>query len=91
MLLKSLRLIFDTLKEVNPRIITCTVSGFGEDGPDFQRPAFDQIAQALGGGMSITGKNKEDPLRAGIPIGDLGGGMFAVMGIQAALNRKRKI
>ena len=70
---------------MNPRIITCTVSGFGEDGPDFQRPAFDQIAQALGGGMSITGKNKEEPVRAGIPIGDLGGGMFAVMGIQAAL------
>ena len=53
--------------------------------PNFQRPAFDQIAQALGGGMSITGKNKEEPVRAGIPIGDLGGGMFAVMGIQAAL------
>ena len=70
---------------MNPRIITCTVSGFGEDGLDFQRPAFDQIAQALGGGMSITGKNKEEPVRAGIPIGDLGGGMFAVMGIQAAL------
>lgn len=87
---KKLNIDFDTLKEVNPRIITCTVSGFGEDGPDFQRPAFDQIAQALGGGMSITGKNKEDPLRAGIPIGDLGGGMFAVMGIQAALIAREK-
>ena len=87
---KKLKIDFDTLKEVNPRIITCTVSGFGEDGPDFQRPAFDQIAQALGGGMSITGKNKEDPLRAGIPIGDLGGGMFAVMGIQAALIAREK-
>ena len=82
---KKLNIDYAALEKVNPKIITCTVSGFGEDGPDFQRPAFDQIAQALGGGMSITGKNKEEPVRAGIPIGDLGGGMFAVMGIQAAL------
>ena len=61
------------------------MSGFGETGPNFQRPAFDQIAQALGGGMSITGLSAKDPMRAGIPIGDLGGGMFAVMGIQAAI------
>ena len=82
---KKLKIDFDTLRKINPRIITCTVSGFGESGPNFQRPAFDQIAQALGGGMSITGLSAQEPMRAGIPIGDLGGGMFAVMGIQAAL------
>ena len=82
---KKLKIDFDTLQKKNPRIITCTVSGFGESGPNFQRPAFDQIAQALGGGMSITGLSAQEPMRAGIPIGDLGGGMFAVMGIQAAL------
>jgi len=82
---KKLKIDFETLKTINPKIITCTVSGFGETGPDFQRPAFDQIAQALGGGMSITGLSAQDPMRAGIPIGDLGGGMFAVMGIQAAI------
>ena len=82
---KKLKIDFETLKTINPMIITCTVSGFGETGPDFQRPAFDQIAQALGGGMSITGLSAQDPIRAGIPIGDLGGGMFAVMGIQAAI------
>ena len=82
---KKLKIDFDTLRKINPRIITCTVSGFGETGPNFQRPAFDQIAQALGGGMSITGLSAQEPMRAGIPIGDLGGGMFAVMGIQAAL------
>lgn len=82
---KKLKIDFDTLKTINPKIITCTVSGFGETGPNFQRPAFDQIAQALGGGMSITGLSAQDPMRAGIPIGDLGGGMFAVMGIQAAI------
>ena len=81
----KLKIDFDTLQKINPRIITCTVSGFGESGPNFQRPAFDQIAQALGGGMSITGLSAQEPMRAGIPIGDLGGGMFAVMGIQAAL------
>jgi len=76
---------FDTLSAVNPRIITCTVTGFGSDGPNPKRPAFDQVAQAMGGGMSITGPNPENQVRAGIPIGDLGGGMFAVMGILSAL------
>ncbi|CAI8272112.1 MAG: Acetyl-CoA:oxalate CoA-transferase [SAR92 bacterium MED-G29] len=74
-----------SLAEVNPRIITCTVSGFGSDGPGSKRPAFDQVAQAMGGGMSITGPDPQHMVRAGIPIGDLGGGMFGVMGILAAL------
>lgn len=73
------------LEKVNPRIISCSVSGFGESGPAFERPAFDQIVQGLGGGMSITGEGPGRAVRAGIPIGDLAGGMFAVMGIQAAL------
>ena len=74
-----------SLAEVNPRIITCTVSGFGSAGPGSKRPAFDQVAQAMGGGMSITGPDPQHMVRAGIPIGDLGGGMFGVMGILAAL------
>jgi CoA:oxalate CoA-transferase len=81
----KLKIDFKELQKINPKIITCTVSGFGESGPNYQRPAFDQIAQALGGGMSITGFSASEPMRAGIPIGDLGGGMFAVMGIQAAI------
>ena len=76
---------YDTLAQINPRIITCTVTGFGSDGPNPKRPAFDQVAQAMGGGMSITGPDADNQVRAGIPIGDLGGGMFAVMGILAAL------
>jgi crotonobetainyl-CoA:carnitine CoA-transferase CaiB-like acyl-CoA transferase len=76
---------YATLKEINPRIITCTVTGFGSDGPNAGRPAFDQVAQAFGGGMSITGTDPAHPVRSGIPIGDLGGGMFSVMGILAAL------
>lgn len=82
---KKLEIDFEHLTKINPKIITCTVTGFGETGPNYKRPAFDQIAQALGGGMSITGLSKDNPIRAGIPVGDLSSGMFAVMGIQAAL------
>ena len=76
---------YASLARVNPRIIACTVTGFGGSGPGSKRPAFDQVAQATGGGMSITGEDASHPVRAGIPIGDLGGGMFGVMGVLAAL------
>lgn len=85
-----LGLDYATLSAVNPRIITCTVTGYGEDGPGAARPAFDQVAQAAGGGMSITGPDREHPVRAGIPIGDLGGGMFGVMGVLAALYERER-
>jgi crotonobetainyl-CoA:carnitine CoA-transferase CaiB-like acyl-CoA transferase len=81
---------FEALSAVNPGIITCTITGFGSDGPQSKRPAFDQVAQATGGGMSITGSDPEHPVRAGIPIGDLGGGMFGVMGVLAALYEREK-
>lgn len=81
---------FDSLSKINPRIITCTVTGFGSEGPGSDRPAFDQVAQAAGGGMSITGQDPEHPVRSGIPIGDLGGGMFAVMGLLAALYERER-
>lgn len=76
------------LSGINERIITCSISGFGQDGPNYLRPAFDQVVQGIGGGMSITGENAERPMRSGIPIGDLGGGMFAVMGVLAALQAR---
>ena len=87
---ERLKIDFATLSAINPRIITCTVSGFGSDGPNYQRPAFDQVAQATGGGMSITGTDAAHPVRAGIPIGDLGGGMFGVMGLLAALYERER-
>jgi len=87
---ERLRIDYETLKDVNPRIVTCTVTGFGSDGPKPMRPAFDQVAQATGGGMSITGTDPDHPVRSGIPIGDLGGGMFAVMGILAALMERAR-
>ena len=81
---------YDDLAKINPKIIACSVSGFGSNGPNFQRPAFDQVVQALGGGMSITGSDESHQTRAGIPIGDLGGGMFGAMGIMAALYEREK-
>lgn len=74
-----------TLAAINPRIISCSVTGFGETGPEPDRPAFDQVVQGMGGGMSITGFAGSEPVRSGIPIGDLGGGIFGAMGVLAAL------
>jgi crotonobetainyl-CoA:carnitine CoA-transferase CaiB-like acyl-CoA transferase len=79
-----------SLAAVNPRIVTCSVTGFGETGPHTQRPAFDQVVQAMGGGMSITGTPETGPTRSGIPIGDLGGGMFGAMGVLAALVERER-
>ncbi len=81
----KLKIDYDHLNAINPRIITCSITGFGENGPGASRPAFDQVAQAYGGGMSITGENADHPMRAGIPIGDLGGGMFGIMGVMSAI------
>jgi crotonobetainyl-CoA:carnitine CoA-transferase CaiB-like acyl-CoA transferase len=86
---KRLGIDYEQLKIHNPHIITCSITGFGETGPDRDRAAFDLVAQGIGGGMSITGEAGAPPLRAGIPIGDLGGGMFASIGILAALNARQ--
>ena len=75
---------YPKLREINPKIISCSISGFGETGPHKNHVSFDIVAQATGGGMSITGHG-ESPLRSGIPIGDLGGGLMAAIGIQSAL------
>jgi crotonobetainyl-CoA:carnitine CoA-transferase CaiB-like acyl-CoA transferase len=82
---KKLKIDFDSLKHVNPRIITCSITGFGETGPHSSRPAYDQIVQAYSGGMSVTGPDAATPTRAGIPIGDLGSGLYSVIGILSAL------
>ena len=83
--LAKLKIDFEHLSKINPRIITCTVTGFGETGPGKDRVAFDMVAQAMGGGMSITGQPDNPPTRAGIPIGDLGGGLMGVVGVLGAL------
>ena len=85
---KRLKIDYPTLSAINPRIITCTISGFGETGPFPDRPAFDLVAQGMGGGMSLTGHADDEPLRAGIPIGDLAGGLFGALGILSALQAR---
>ncbi len=82
---KRLGIDHATLSAINPRIVTCSISGFGETGPHTDMPAFDQVVQGMGGGMSITGFPDSPPVRSGIPIGDLGGGAFGAMGVMAAL------
>jgi crotonobetainyl-CoA:carnitine CoA-transferase CaiB-like acyl-CoA transferase len=73
------------LSKVNPRLIYASISGFGQDGPYRERPGFDQIAQGMGGLMSITGEPGRGPMRVGIPIADLSGGLFCALGILVAL------
>jgi formyl-CoA transferase len=76
---------YDSLAKVNPRLVYASISGFGQDGPYAKRPGFDQIAQGMGGLMSITGLPGQGPVRVGIPIADLCAGLFAAQGIMVAL------
>ncbi len=81
---------YEALRAVNPRIILASISGFGQDGPYAGRPGFDQIAQGMGGLMSITGAPGAGPMRVGIPVADLTAGLFAAMGILTALVEREK-
>jgi crotonobetainyl-CoA:carnitine CoA-transferase CaiB-like acyl-CoA transferase len=76
---------YASLRKINPRIVYASISGFGQDGPYADRPGFDQIAQGMGGLMSITGLPGQGPVRVGIPIADLTAGLFCALGIMAAL------
>ncbi|MBI5471105.1 MAG: CoA transferase [Ignavibacteriae bacterium] len=76
---------YDVLKNVNPRIIYCGISGFGKTGPDAMKPAYDQIIQGLSGEMAINGDERLNPLRAGFPVCDTVGGLNAAFAIMAAL------
>ena len=76
---------YEDLKKINKRIVLGSISGFGQDGPYRDRPGFDQIAQGMGGLMSITGEPGRGPMRVGIPVADLTAGLFCAMGILTAL------
>jgi formyl-CoA transferase len=76
---------YDSLSAINPGLVYASISGFGQDGPYRGRPGFDQIAQGMGGLMSITGLPGQGPVRVGIPIADLCAGLFAAHGIMVAL------
>jgi len=80
-----LKIDYESLKAINPRLVYGSISGFGQDGPYRDRPGFDQIAQGMGGLMSITGLPGQGPVRVGIPVADLTAGIFCAMGILVAL------
>jgi crotonobetainyl-CoA:carnitine CoA-transferase CaiB-like acyl-CoA transferase len=87
---KRLGIDYKTLAKINPRLVYASISGFGQNGPYANRPGFDQIAQGMGGLMSITGLPGQGPVRAGIPIADLTAGLFAALGILVALLEREK-
>ncbi len=87
---KRLGIDYKALRKVNPKIILASISGFGQDGPYAGRPGFDQIAQGMGGLMSVTGIPGQGPVRVGIPIADLTAGLFCSIGILVALLEREK-
>jgi crotonobetainyl-CoA:carnitine CoA-transferase CaiB-like acyl-CoA transferase len=87
---RRLGIDYKALSKINPKIVYASISGFGQDGPYANRPGFDQIAQGMGGLMSITGLPGNGPVRVGIPIADLTAGLFAATGILVALLEREK-
>ena len=83
--LDRLGLGYELLKEINPTIIACSLSAFGQEGPYRERPGFDGIVQAMGGGMSVTGNEGQPPVFMGFPVGDMVGGYAAALSIASAL------
>ena len=88
--MKAIGLDYETLAQRNPRIITCSISGFGSSGPLRDFPGFDQIAQGMSGLMSVTGTVESGPTRVGIAICDLLGGIFSAQGILLALEARHR-
>ena len=80
-----LQIDYESVKKINPGIVYASISGFGQDGPKGHLPGFDQIAQGMGGLMSITGLPGQGPVRAGIPVADLSAGLYTAIGILVAL------
>ncbi|MGO4173440.1 CaiB/BaiF CoA transferase family protein [Bosea sp. TAF32] len=83
--MKRLGLAYEDLSQINPRLVYCAISGFGQTGPWAGRPAYDQIVQGLSGVMSVTGDEESAPLRTGFPISDTISGLTAAFAISAAL------
>jgi formyl-CoA transferase len=81
---------YETLSRINPRLVYGSISGFGQTGPYRDRPGYDQIAQGLGGLMSVTGLPGQGPVRAGIPVADLTAGLFLAQGILVALLERER-
>ncbi len=82
--IEKLGVDYNTVNKINPQIISCSITGFGSSGPYRERRSFDLVAQAMSGAMSVTGEPGRPPVRCGISIADMAGGMYAAMGIMAA-------
>ena len=89
LVMSRLELDYEILKQENPNLIYCAITGFGQDGPLSQNPAYDQIVQGLSGVMTITGDAENNPFRVGYPIADTIGGLTAAMAVSAALNNPK--
>ena len=89
LVMSRLELDYEILKQENPNLIYCAITGFGQDGPLSQNPAYDQIVQGLSGVMTITGDTENNPFRVGYPIADTIGGLTAAMAVSAALNNPK--
>ena len=87
---KRLGIDYKALSKINPKLVYASISGFGQDGPYANRPGFDQIAQGMGGLMSVTGLPGQGPMRVGIPIADLSAGLLTSLGIMVALLEREK-
>ena len=81
---------WDAMRAVNPRLVYCAISGFGQDGPDADKPAYDQIIQGLSGTMSVNGDERLNPLRCGFPVCDTVGGLTAAFAIMTALYHRER-
>ncbi|RAZ90701.1 CoA transferase [Mesorhizobium hawassense] len=88
--LKKYGLDYESLKAINPRLVYCSITGFGQDGPYAPRAGYDFIIQAMAGMMSITGEPGREPQKAGVAISDLFTGLYSVIAIQAALRHVEK-
>lgn len=88
--LAQLGLDYESACRENPALVWAAISGFGQDGPLRDRPAYDMIVQAMSGVMSLTGEAEGEPVRAGVPIGDLGAGLYSVIGILSVLNEAQR-
>jgi crotonobetainyl-CoA:carnitine CoA-transferase CaiB-like acyl-CoA transferase len=88
--MERLGLSHAALSVANPRLVLCSISAYGQDGPYRDWPAFDLALQAMGGGMSITGEEGRRPVRMGLPMGDLAGGMFGAFAVAGALFRRAR-
>ncbi len=87
---RRLGIDYATIREINPRLVYASISGFGQTGPWSERPGFDLIAQAMSGVMSITGQAGGPPTKAGVPVSDIGCAMFALYGILCAFISRGK-